>query len=443
MGIREQWQSRWGFILAAAGSAVGLGNLWGFAYRASEGGGAAFLLLYILIVLIVCLPVLVAEMVLGRSTGSSALLAPVKAAGDRWGLLGWLFVIAPLGIGSYYAVLMGWTLDTFFHALFVGLPSNISEAEMFFGSISSGTSVLLGQLVSLLLTAAVVAAGIRGGIERLTRWGMPILFALLLILAIWAATLTGTWEGYRTFLLKIDVNQFFNPSTIRNAFTQAFFSLSLGIGIMVTYSSYLDKRKQLPKEALSVASLDTAVGLLAGMITFPIVMSFGLKEVISGSTVGTLFISLPTGLGTLGVTGRVVAILFFALAYIAAITSSISLLEVPVSSIMDRLGWNRSKAVFVSTTLLFILGIPSAMNLNLLGKIDSIFGGVLLILGGFVLSIFLGWIVPRKFDEDLSECNSNIRVRRYLKFMLRWVSPPIIAFGLIVSVIDLVKNWSA
>ena len=442
MQMREQWRSRWGFVLAAAGSAVGLGNLWGFAYRASEGGGAAFLLLYILIVLIVCLPVLVAEMVLGRGTASSALVAPVKAAGSKWSWMGWLFVIAPLGIGSYYAVLMGWTLDTLFHSLFFSLPANTAEAEKFFGSISTGSSVLMGQLVSLILTATVVSAGIRGGIERLSKWGVPILFAILLVLSIWAATLSGTWEGYRTFLFKIDSSQFFNPSTIRNAFTQAFFSLSLGIGIMIAYSSYLDSRRKLPKEALAVASIDTAVGLLAGMITFPIVMSFGLKEVITGSTVGTLFISLPTGLGTLGLTGRIVAILFFALAYIAAITSSISLLEVPVSSLIDKFGWSRSKSVFVSTSLLFILGIPSALSLDVLGKVDSIFGGVLLIFGGFLLAVFLGWIVPRRFDEDLASSNSNLKVRRYLKFMLRWVSPPVIAFGLIVSLVDLFQNWS-
>tara|TARA_Y100001968_G_scaffold183133_1_gene167743 strand:- start:13988 stop:15319 length:1332 start_codon:yes stop_codon:yes gene_type:complete len=443
MEQREQWRSGFGFVLAAAGSAVGLGNLWGFAYRASEGGGAAFLLLYLLIVLVVCLPVLVAEMVLGRSTGKSALLAPVLAAGSRWAPLGWLFVIAPLGIGSYYAVLMGWTLDTFFHSLFFGLPADMAEAESFFGSISSGSSVLLGQITSLVLTAAVVSAGIRGGIERLTRFCIPILFALLLVLALWAATLSGTWEGYRTFLLKWDFNQFLNPSTIRNAFTQAFFSLSLGIGIMVAYSSYLDRKKQLPKQALTVASLDTSVGLLAGLITFPIVMSFGLKEVISGSTVGTLFISIPTGLGSLGLTGRIVAILFFALAYIAAITSSISLLEVPVSSMMDRLGWSRNRSVVVITAFLFLLGIPSALNLDVLGKMDSVFGGVLLILGGFLLSILLGWYVPRSFDQDLADCDSDQGVRRYLKFMLRWVSPPVIAFGLIVSVIDLFQNWSS
>ena len=443
MEVREKWQSGLGFVLAAAGSAVGLGNLWGFAYRASEGGGAAFLLLYLLVVSVVCLPVLVAEMVLGRSTGSSPLIAPIKAAGNRWAPLGWIFLLAPIGIGSYYAVLMGWTLDTFFHSLFVGLPANISEAEEFFATISSGSSVFLGQLLSLVLTAVVVAAGIRGGIERLTRWCIPLLFILLLVLALWAATLSGTWEGYRTFLLKWDSAQFFNPSTVRNAFTQAFFSLSLGIGIMVAYSSYLDKRNNLPKEAIGVASLDTAVGLLAGMITFPIVLSFGLKDVISGSTVGALFISLPTGLGTLGFPGRLVAVIFFALAYLAAITSSISLLEVPVSSMMDRLGWTRNKSVYVSTAIFFLLGIPSALNLDLLGKMDSIFGGVLLILGGFMLSILLGWVIPRKFDEDLEGCETNPKFRRYLKFMLRWVSPPVIAFGLIVSLIDLFQNWSS
>tara|TARA_Y100001968_G_scaffold333609_1_gene397615 strand:+ start:2314 stop:3642 length:1329 start_codon:yes stop_codon:yes gene_type:complete len=442
METREQWKSGLGFVLAAAGSAVGLGNLWGFAYRASQGGGLAFLLLYVLIVLVVCLPVLVAEMVLGRSTGKSPLIAPIQAASNRWQPMGWIFVIASIGILAFYAVLMGWTADTFFHSLFFGLPSNISEAEDFFGSISSGSSVLIGQLLSLVLTASVVAAGVRGGIEKLTKWCVPILFLLLIVLALWSATLPGTWEGYRTFLLRWDSSQFFNSTTIRNAFTQAFFSLSLGIGVMVAYSSYLDSSKKLPKQALAVASLDTGVGILAGMVTFPIVISFGLKDVISASTVGTLFISLPTGLGTLGFTGRIIAVIFFALAFIAAITSSISLLEVPVSSLMDRLGWSRYKSVLISTSLIFLIGIPSALNLNILGKMDSIFGGVLLILGGFLLSVLLGWVVPRRFDEDLSSSNSQPGVRRYLKFMLRWVSPPVIAFGLIVSFIDLMKNWS-
>ena len=436
MESREKWRSGLGFVLAAAGSAVGLGNLWGFAYRSSQGGGLAFLLLYVLVVLIVCLPVLVGEMVLGRSTASSPFLAPVKAAGDSWQLLGWLFTIASCGILSFYAVIMGWTADTFFHSVFVGLPCDMEQAGEFFGRISSGKSVFIGQVFSLGLTGLVVGAGVRGGIERLTRWCMPLLFGLLLILAVWATTLSGAWDGYTSFLLSWDPSQLFDKTTIRNAFTQAFFSLSLGIGIMVAYSSYLDKGNKLPKEALGVASFDTAVGLLAGMITFPIVMSFGLKDVISESTVGALFIALPTGFSNLGVFGRLLAAIFFGLAFIAAITSSVSLLEVPVSSMMDRLGWKRNKAVWTSTLVVFLIGIPSAVSLDFLGNMDAIFN-VLLILGGFLISILLGWVVPRKYDEDLAGCDSNQRVRRYLKFMLRWVSPPVIAFGLIISVIDL------
>ena len=178
MAAREQWRTGLGFVLAAAGSAVGLGNLWGFAYRASQGGGAAFLLLYVVIVLVVCLPVLVAEMVLGRSTGRSPLMAPVLAAGQRWRAMGWLFVLASCGILAFYAVLMGWTGVTLVQILASGLPQDIGEAELFFKGLSGGQAALLGQLVSLLLTAAVVAAGVQSGIERLSRWGLPLLFLL-------------------------------------------------------------------------------------------------------------------------------------------------------------------------------------------------------------------------------------------------------------------------
>ena len=441
MAAREQWRSGMGFVLAAAGSAVGLGNLWGFAYRASQGGGAAFVVLYILIVLVVCLPVLVAEMVLGRSTGKSPLLAPIKAAGKSWQPMGWVFVIAACGILAFYSVLMGWTAHTLIHSILFRLPSDINEAKAFFGSVSSGNSVLLGQLLSLLLTGLVVSAGIKGGIERLTRWCMPLLFTLLLGLALWAATLPGALEGYRTFLFKWDINQLINPTTIRNAFTQAFFSIGTGIGCILAYSAYLDRRNHIPREAVAIVGMDTAVGLLAGMVTFPVVMSFGLKDVVTSSTVGTLFISLPTGLAALGSTGRLVAIIFFSLAYIAAITSSISLLEVPVASLIDKLGLRRSQAVWASTCFIFIAGIPSALDLDVLGQMDAIFGGILLIFGGFLLSLLLGWVNPRRFDEDLGNCKTPKNVRRFLKFMLRWISPPIIAFGLIISIIDLFQSY--
>jgi len=437
---REQWTSKLGFILAAAGSAVGLGNLWGFAYRSSQGGGAAFVFLYILIVLIVCLPVFVAEMALGRSAMTSSLIAPVKLGGKLWYPLGILFFVAPIGILSYYSVIMGWAADTFFHSLFFGLPKNIDEANKFFSSVSSGSSVLLGHSLSLLLTAIVVTSGIKKGIEKITKYFMPTLFIILLALAIWAATLSGAWEGYKTFLFKFDFEELINLQTIRYAFSQAFFSLSLGIGIMVAYASYLNKKSNLPKLSFSVASLDTLVGLTAGLITFPIFITFGLSDAIAESPVGALFISIPTGLGNAGVLGRVVAIAFFGLVYIAAITSSVSLLEVPVSSLMDKFGFNRNKSVFFATIFVFLLGIPSALNTTFLEIFDSIFN-VLLILGGFLVTFFMGWVVPRKFNEELNVSKVGIKTTRYLKFMMRWISPPIIAFGLVVSIFDLLKGW--
>jgi len=325
--------------------------------------------------------------------------------------------------------------------LFFGLPNNLTEAETFFGSISSGSSVLLGHLLSLVLTAIIVSSGIKKGIEKVTRYFMPILFIIIVILAIWATSLSGAWEGYKTFLLKFDFNELRNPQTIRNAFRQAFFSLSLGIGIMVTYASYLNKKSNLPKLSVGVASLDTLVGLMAGFITFPIVLTFGLSDAISESTVGALFISIPTGLGSYGAAGRIVAVAFFALAYIAAITSSVSLLEVPVSSLMDKFGFKREKSVWLITLFLFLAGIPSALNLNILGTIDSIFGGVLLIFGGFLVTFFMGWVVPGKFNEELNVSKVGAKTTGYLKFMTRWVAPPIIGFGLFISVFDLLKGW--
>ena len=437
---KEQWRSGLGFVLAAAGSAVGLGNLWGFAYRASQGGGGAFLLLYVVIVLLVCLPVLVAEMVLGRSTGQSPLLAPVAAAGRRWQPMGWLFVLAASGILAFYAVLMGWTGATLVQTLTQGLPADIAAAEAFFAGLSGGRSALIGQLLSLVATAAVVAAGVRGGIERLSRWGLPLLFVLLIGLAVWAAGLDGASEGYRTFLLRWDYSQLQDPTTIRNAFTQAFFSIGTGIGCILAYSAYLSRRAHLPREAVAVVGMDTAVGLLAGMVTFPVVMSFGLQDVISGSTLGTIFIALPTGLGSLGATGRLVAVLFFALALIAAITSAVSLLEVPVACLIDRLGWSRSRAVWVSTALIFVAGLPAATSMEVLGWMDSVFGGLLLILGGLLLALLMGWVLPARFQEELTHSGSPVWLQRFLLVMLRWISPPVIAIGLVISVIDLIPS---
>ena len=438
----EQWGSSLGFVLAAAGSAVGLGNLWGFAYRASQGGGAAFVLLYVLIVSLVCLPVLVAEMVLGRSTGHAPLVAPITAGGRRWAPLGWLYIAASVGILSYYAVLMGWTGRSLLHALSAPLPADMAAAQSFFAGISSGGDAVLGHLLSLALTGVVVAAGVRGGIERLSRWGMPLLFVLLLALLVWASFLPGAHRGYSDFLLRWDASKLTDLTTIRNAFTQAFFSIGAGIGCILAYASYLDRRSGIPGEAVAVVGMDTAVGLMAGCVTFPIVASFALGDVVSGSTVGTLFIALPTGLASLGGAGRVVAAAFFFLAYVAAITSSVSLLEVPVSSLMDRLGWSRRRAVWLMVLVIAVIGLPSALDVAVLERMDALFGGVCLIAGGLLMAVLMGWRAPARFRTDLLESGTSPGVLRVLQLALRWVSVPVISYGLVVSVVDLARSWS-
>ena len=437
---REEWNSKLGFILAAVGSAVGLGNLWGFAYRSSQGGGAAFVLLYIFVVLVVGIPIFVAEFSLGRSTNTSAVLAPIKAAGKKWTALGLLFLIAPLAIASYYAVIMGWTADIFFQSLLVGLPGNTSEAGELFSLIHDGTRDFIGQIFSLALALYIVSGGIRKGIERLNKICVPILFIILLGLVIWAAFLGNAVEGYRNFLFNFDLNQLSNPTTIRNAFSQAFFSLSLGIGIMITYASYLNKKSDLTKQAVQIASLDTAVGLMAGLITFPIIFTFGLNETISNSTISTLFITIPSGLGQYGLIGRLVAVLFFGLAYIAAITSLISLIEIPVSALIDKFKIRRNKASFLTIIFTFLLGIPSALSTDFLGNIDAL-ANVLLILGGFLVSFLIGWVLPKTLDKELANSGSSLLTRNYLKFMLKYVTPILVACGFIISVYDLLKGW--
>ena len=437
---KEQWRSGLGFVLAAAGSAVGLGNLWGFAYRASQGGGGAFVVLYVLIVLVVCLPVLVAEMVLGRSTGHSPLLAPVMAAGKRWQPMGWLFVVASCGILAFYAVLMGWTGATIVQTLTQGLPADAMAAEAFFKGLSGGRSALIGQLLSLVVTAGVVALGVRSGIERLSRWGLPLLFVLLVALAIWASGLQGSAEGYRTFLLRWDAAQLTNFTTIKNAFNQAFFSIGTGIGCILAYAAYLGRRAHLPREAVAVVGMDTAVGVLAGMVTFPIVMSFQLQDLIGESTMGAIFIAVPTGLASLEQGGILVALVFFGLALIAAITSAVSLLEVPVACLIDRLGWSRSRAVWVSTAVIFVAGLPAATSSEVLDWMSNVFGGLLLIVGGLLLSLLLGWVLPERFEQDLAESGTSPWLRRLLLVMLRWVAPPVVAFGLVISVVEMLPG---
>ena len=438
---REHWSSGVGFVLASAGCAIGLGNLWGFVYRASQGGGAVFVVLYLLVVVLILTPVLVAEFVIGRSTGQTPIDALRTVGGSRWGLVGWLFVVASTLVLSYYTVLMGWTGLTLCNALLNGLPATPQLSSQVFASMASGSKAVWGHITSLLLTGLVVAAGVRRGLERLSLWFMPLLFVLLIGLVVWASGLDGAAQGYRTFLLHWDGSRLLDPTTIRNAFSQAFFSIGAGLGALMTYASYLDRRSRLPSEAVAVVSLDTAVALLAGLVVFPIVSSFGLTDQVSASAVGsgTLFIALPTGLASLGTTGTVAAVVFFSLAYVAAITSAVSMLEVAVASLIDRLGWSRPRAVWSAVAVVALLGLPSALDSDILTAMDKVFGGVALMLGGLLIALLLGWLQPDRYLGDLDQTPPLLK--RMLLLGLRWTSPLAIGAGLLLSLVDLLPSW--
>lgn len=438
---RDEWSSSFGFIMATAGSAVGLGNLWGFAYRASSGGGAVFVVLFIAIIITICLPALIAEMVMGRSTGQSPLLAPQTIGGKRWAPMGWWLMLNCLGILSYYSVIMGWTLNSIWLAAAGDLPMGIEAATSNFQRISSGSSSLFGHIASITLAGFVVSAGVKAGIERLSLYGIPLLFVMLIGLMVWAGQLPDAMEGYREFLLKWDASKFFDITTLRNAFTQAFFSLGIGVGVISAYASYLHAKNPIPKEASWVAGMDTSVGLMAGCVTFPLVASAGLQSAVSDSNVGSLFIAIPSGLASMGGTGRAVAGAFFILVYIAGLTSLVSILEAPVSCAISSLGLSRRKAVWSVVTLCLLLGIPAALDVSILETMDAVFAGFGMISGGLLVVLLMGRHDPERFNEDLRTSGSSHLLRRLLLLSLRWLAPAVISIGLIVSVADLHARW--
>jgi NSS family neurotransmitter:Na+ symporter len=364
---RDAWGTRAGFILAAVGSAVGLGNMWRFSYIASQGGGAAFVIAYLAIVAAVGIPLMTSEFVVGRMTRTSPARAVRELGGPAWGPLGWLFVFCGFGILSYYSVIAGWTMRYAFDAVRNAIPA---DAGAYFGAVSTGGDALLSHLGFMAITIGVILGGVRGGIERAVTWMMPLLFLILIGLALWSATLSGATSGY-AYYLRPDLGHLLNGKILTQAAGQAFFSLSLGMGAMMTYASYLKGQGNLGRDATVVALSDFAVAFVAGLVVFPVIFTFGLQGQIGGSTVGALFIALPTGFASMGRAGSFVDTAFFVMLFLAAITSAISLLEVVVTAAMDVLGWARKRTTWVFGGIIALLGVPAAYNTTFLGNLDA------------------------------------------------------------------------
>ncbi len=419
---RESWKSTLGFVLAAVGSAVGLGNLWRFAYLASEGGGAAFVLAYLGIVAIVGVPLLTAELVVGRHAQASALSAPVVVAGGAWRWLGMVFLAAGFGILSYYSVIMGWTGQWLVDTLRGTIPD---DTAAHFAATSAGGRAVAFHLLGMGVTIAIVAGGVRGGIERASLVLMPTLFLLVAGLAVWAGTLSGASAGYR-FYLRPELGELLHVDTLARAAGQAFFSLSLGMGAIMTYASYLRGAGNLPREAGTIAVADSTVAFLGGLVTFPVIYHFGLQGAVGESTVGALFIALPRAFHAMGAAGTIVGTAFFVALYIAALTSAISLLEVVTAGVMDAWGWSRPTAALASGAAIALAGVPVALDTTWVGLLDQIVGNLLLVFGGLATALLVGY-AWHGADGELARGFPYPTARRVWLWLLRLVLPLILA----------------
>jgi len=432
---RDAWATNAGFLLAAVGSAVGLGNMWRFSYIATQGGGAAFVGIYLLLVAVIGVPLMTSEFIVGRMTRMSPIGALRSLGGPAWVPLGWLFVAGGFGILSYYSVIAGWTMRYALTALGPGLPS---DAGAYFGEVATGTDALLWHVLFMAITVFIVYGGIKKGIERASLILMPLLFLLLVGMAIWASTLPESRAAYGAYL-EPNLHQVFHRKILTDAAGQAFFSLSLGMGAMMTYASYIETKHDLAREAAIVSACDFGVAFVAGLLVFPIVFSFGLRDLVSESSVGALFISLPTGFASMGAAGKLVGGGFFVMLFFAALTSAISLLEVVVAAFVDR-GWARHRAALVFGGIATLTGVPSAFNTDFLGAVDAIVGNFLLVVGGFFICIFVGYRILPQADRELAQGLEGATLRGVWAALIRYVVPVLLA---VLLAFMLGSTWEA
>lgn len=406
---RENWGSRIGFILAAAGSAIGLGNIWRFPYMVGKNGGAAFVVVYLLLIAVVGSTVMLAEFAVGRAARKTPVGAFWVLTGTHtWTLVGWIATLAGgFIILSYYNVIGGWTIKYIVGSLtdLIPLAAEGKSGDVFGAFIGSPQEVVLYQIGFMLLTMAIVYGGVGKGIERACKVMMPLLFIILIVLIVRAVTLPGAEKGLE-FYLKPDFS-LIKGQSILDALGQGFFSLSLGMGIMITYGSYIGKTERLPSSVGWVIFTDTLVALLAGLAIFPAVFAMGVEP---GAGVGLTFVTLP-GVFAKMPFGSIFSTLFFVLLFFAAITSGMSLFEVAVAHGMDDLKWSRRKSVMIMGTLITLLGVPSALSLSgppkvagkdFLDAMDFISNNVMMPLAAILTCIFVGWFWLDKGRKEVT-----------------------------------------
>ena len=440
-GMRGGFTSRIGIVLATAGSAVGLGNIWRFPYMTGVNGGAAFILIYCVCVLLLGIPGMVAEFVVGRSSQSNAARAYNKLAGSTpWRVIGYLGVLTSMIILGFYAVVAGWCLQYLWVSLSAQLKGNVGEVEAYFAAFSSNPwKPTLWALCFICLTHFVVARGVRDGIERASKLLMPTLLVLLLVLIVASCMLPGASRGIE-FLFKPDFSKV-TGTVVLEALGQAFFSLSLGTACLCTYASYFSRKTHLVNAAVQIALLDTFVAILAGLMIFPAAFSVGVSP---NSGPSLIFITLPNvfheAFGSVPVVGYVISVLFYALLSLAALTSTISMHEIGTAFFHEELHITRNQGAWIVTVLCGIIAVFCSLSNGVLAQLtimgqglldfcDSLTANILLPLGAFLTSLFVGWYVPKKVVSDqITNWGETAQWSyRIFLFFVRFVCPLCIA----------------
>lgn len=433
---RGQWSGRIGFVLAAAGSAIGLGNIWSFPYITGTNGGGAFVLVYLLCILLVGFPIMIAEIMIGRKTQKSPVgaFADLTSPKSPWCLVGFLGVLAGFLILSFYSVVAGWTFNYIFLSItnyFGG--KNPEQIKGVFKTLQeSSIRQILWHLLFMGTTLAIVFGGIKKGIEKWSKILMPMLFAMLIALIIYSIIFLN--KGFIatvnfTFVPKSKLL----PSSVLTALGQAFFSLSLGMGAMLTYGSYMSKESDVSKSALSVCFMDTLIALFACLMIFPIVFHYG-KSPSQGP--GLVFQTMPVLFSTIK-GSLIVSLVFFLLLGFAALTSSISLLEVVTSYFIDQWGWSRKKAAIITAAVIFLIGIPSTGAVfgwwkDVFGKsfFDSVFILTfkwMLPIGGLFIAIYVGWFMDGQERKEEFLTGSKLQwLYPIWLFFLRFIVPVLV-----------------
>lgn len=436
MEKRGSFGSKLGVVLASAGSAVGLGNIWRFPTEVGQNGGAAFILVYIAFVLFLAFPVMVSEFVIGRSSGANIVHAFRKLAPARWWMIiGFLGVLGGVLVLSFYGVVAGWTLKYTVDALAHRI-SGTDPAQTFNNFVSNPWSPILYMVLFLLLTHLVVIRGIKGGIEKYSKLMMPLLLVIIVILVGCSLSMPGSAEGIR-FLLQPDFSKV-TPHVVLSAMGQAFFSLSVGIGCLATYASYFNKDMNLAGSAANVCAIDTMVAIVSGFIIFPAV--FSVEGVQADAGAGLVFITLPhvfsSAFAQMPLLGYIFSSLFYLLLLLAALTSSISMHEICTAFVSEHYGFARKKAATLVTLVYMVLGTACSLSfgpwkdytlagMTVFSWFDFITAMFIMPIGGIFISLFAGWYLDRKLlTDELTNCGTlKVRGLRGLIFLIRWVAP--------------------